>query len=186
MRVHDKPATFPLTYDDYALLPQDRSRYEILEGELYMTPSPILLHQFALVRLAMILSTYVDVNRLGLVLVAPVDVLLSDFNIIQPDILYLHGSKIPPLTAKNLQVVPDLVVEILSPTSIEQDRIHKMRIYARHGIPHYWIVDPDGRTFEVYELAGSDYRLAGSFAGDAAATSSVFPGLEIPLARLWG
>jgi len=185
MRVHDRPATFPLTYDDYALLPQDRNRYEILDGELYMTPSPTLLHQYALVQLVLILMNYVNPRRLGQIFVAPLDVLLSEFNILQPDILFLHQTKVPAATAKNLQVVPDLVVEILSPTSIEQDRIHKKRIYARHGVPHYWIVDPDNRTFETYELAGSEYRLAGSFAGDGTATSSLFPGLEIPLARLW-
>jgi Uma2 family endonuclease len=185
MRVHDKPSTFPLTYDDYALLPQDRNRYEILEGELHMTPSPTLLHQYALIQLAWILMNHVNPGRLGQIFVAPLDVLLSEFNVLQPDILFLHHSKIPPASAKNLQVVPDLVVEILSPTSIEQDRIHKRRIYARHGVPHYWIVDPDGRIFEVYELAGSEYRLAGSLAGDATATSSLFPGLAIPLARLW-
>jgi Uma2 family endonuclease len=185
MRVHDKPSTFPLTYDDYALLPQDRNRYEILEGELYMTPSPTPLHQYALIQLAWILMSHVNPGKLGQIFVAPLDVLLSEFNVLQPDILLLHRSKIPAPRAKNLQVVPDLVVEILSPTSIEQDRIHKKRIYARHGVSHYWIVDPEARAFEAYELAGADYRLAGPFSGDATATSSLFPGLTIPLASLW-
>ena len=183
MRVHDKRSTFPLTYDDYALLPQDRNRYEILEGELYMTRSPTLLHQYALIQLAWILMNHVNPRKLGQIFVAPLDVLLSEFNVLQPDILFLHHSKIPPASAKNLQVVPDLVVEILSQTSIEQDRIHKKRIYARHGVPHYWIVDPENRIFEVFELAGSAYRLAAAFAGDGTATTSLFPGLAIPLAR---
>lgn len=185
MRVHDKPSTFPLTYDDYALLPQDRNRYEIFEGELYMTPSPTLLHQYALIQLAWILMNHVNPRKLGRIFVAPLDVLLSEFTILQPDILFLRHSKIPAATAKNLQVAPDLTVEILSPTSIEQDRIHKKRIYARHGVSHYWIVDPETRTFEAYELAGADYRLAGSFSGDATATTSLFPELVIPLAQLW-
>ena len=186
MRVHDKKAsTFPLTYDDYALLPQDRNRYEILEGELYMTPSPLLIHQVVLIRLALILTVYEIERQLGLVLVAPMDVLLSEFNIVQPDITFIHRSKVPPFTAKNLVVVPDLVVEILSPGSIEQDRTHKKRIYARHGVPHYWIVDPEGRTFDVYVLEGSEYRLAASFAGNDSAVSPLFPDLQIPLANLW-
>lgn len=185
MKVHKQPAAFPLTYDDYALLPQDRNRYEILDGELYMNPSPEYVHQLVLFHLVTILWSYVAPRELGQLLFAPMDVLLSEINIVQPDLLFLAHGKIPPPSAKNIRVAPDLVVEVVSPSSVDQDRIHKKRIYARHGVPHYWIVDPDGRTFEVYELAGSEYRLAGSFAGGATATSPLFPGLEIPLAQLW-
>ena len=184
MKVHKQPAAFPLTYDDYALLPQDRNRYEILEGELYMTPSPEYVHQLVLFRLVTILWSYIGPRELGQLLFAPMDVLLSEINIVQPDLLFLAHGKIPPASAKNIQVAPDLVVEVLSPTSVDQDRVHKKRIYARHGVSEYWIVDPDNRTFEVFELAGSEYRPAGSFAGDGTASSSLFPDLTIPLARL--
>ena len=185
MKVASTRPTLPMTYHEYALLPQDRNRYEVLDGELYMTPSPSLRHQRMVHRLTVILSQYVEAAGSGELLFAPLDVLLSETNIVQPDILFLGGSKIPPRAAKNIQVAPDLVIEVVSESSIEQDRVHKKRIYARHGISQYWIVDPDNRTFEVFELAGSEYRLAGSFAGDATASSSLFPGLTIPLARLW-
>ncbi len=185
MKVHKERSTFPLTYDDYALLPQDRNRYEILEGELYMTPSPSLRHQRVVHRLTMILSQYVEAAGSGELLFAPLDVLLSETNIVQPDILFLSRSKVPPHGAKNLQVAPDLVIEVVSESSSEQDRVHKKRIYARHGISHSWIADPDNRTLEAFELAGSEYRLAGAFTGDATATSSLFPRLTMPLARIW-
>jgi len=185
MKVQRERSTFPLTYDDYALLPQDRNRYEILDGELYVTPSPSYGHQLAVYRLATFLGSHVEAKGLGQVLFAPLDVLLAETNIVQPDILFLSRGKIPPGKAKNIQVAPDLVVEVLSESTAEQDRLHKKRIYARHGVPHYWIVDPENRTLEVFELAGAEYRPAGSLAGEALAASSLFPGLAIPLARLW-
>jgi len=185
MKVTTTRPALPMTYDEYALLPQDRNRYEILDGELYMTPSPDYLHQLVLYRLVAILSAYVEPRELGQLLFAPMDVLLDEINIVQPDLLFLSRLKIPSRGAKNIRVAPDLVVEILSPSSAEQDRVNKKRIYARHGVPHYWIVDPNDRIFEVYELAGAEYRLAGSSSGDGSATSSLFPGLTIPLVRLW-
>jgi Uma2 family endonuclease len=185
MRVGTGRPTLPMTYDEYALLPRDRNRYEILDGELHMTPSPDYLHQVVLSRLFAILWAYIEPRRLGRLLFAPMDVLLSETNVVQPDLLFIRHDRLPPRGAKNIQIPPDLAVEALSPSSGEEDRVHKKRIYARHGVPHYWIVDPEGRTFDVYVLEGSEYRLAGSFAGNDTAISPVFPDLQIPLANLW-
>ncbi len=185
MKVATTRPTLPMTYHEYALLPQDRNRYEVLDGELYMTPSPSLRHQRVVQRLTMVLSQYVEASGSGELLFAPLDVLLTETNIVQPDILFLSSSKVPPHAAKNIQVAPDLVIEVVSESSSEQDRVHKKRIYARHGVSQYWIVDPDNRTFEIFELAGSAYRLADSFTGNVTATSSLFPGLTMPLARIW-
>jgi len=174
-----------MTYHEYALLPQDRNRYEVIDGELYVTPSPSYQHQRVIGRLYSILQAYVSSRGLGEVLTAPMDVLLSETNIVQPDILFLRTERLPPITAKNITVAPDLIVEAISPSSIEQDREDKRRVYARHGVAHYWIVDPDRRSLELYELAGPEYRLAGTFADEATATSSLFPGLTVPLQHLW-
>ena len=178
-------SVLPLTYHEYVLLPQDRNRYEILDGELYMTPSPGYLHQWIVACLVAILQDHVSRQNLGVVLAAPLDVVLSETSIVQPDILFLRSHRLPPRDAKNITAVPDLVVEVLSPASVEQDRVDKKTAYARHGVAQYWIVDPDARTLEMYALSGADYALAADFRGDAAATSSLFPGLSIPLARLW-
>ncbi len=186
MKVSTTRPTLPMTYHEYALLPQDRNRYEVLDGELYMTPSPTYRHQRIVSRLHSLLAAYVSRQGLGEVLTAPMDVVLSETNVVQPDVLFVRADRLPPITAKHIPVAPDLIVEVLSPASLEQDREDKKTVYARHGVRHYWIVDPDNRTFEVFELAGSEYGLAGAFTGDGMAPTALFPGLNIPLAGLWG
>ncbi len=185
MKVSTTCPTLPMTYREYALLPQDRNRYEVIEGELYTTPSPTRDHQVFVTGLASILLQHLVGHGLGMVLVAPLDVVLTETNVLQPDILFLRTGRVPPKGAKNVAVAPDLVVEVPSPSSIEEDREVKMRVYARHGVPHYWIVDPDARTLEMYALSGGAYGLAAQFSSDGAATSALFPGLNIPLAGLW-
>ncbi len=185
MKVSTGRPTLPMTYHEYALLPQDRNRYEVLDGELYMTPSPAYIHQWIVISVGSILLEHVSTRKLGVVLTAPMDVLLSEANIVQPDILYVQAGHAPARDARNITVAPDLIIEVLSPSSIEQDRETKKAVYARHGVSHYWIIDPESRTLEMYALSGAQYQLASEFRGDAAATSPLFPGLTIPLARLW-
>jgi len=174
-----------MTYAEYALLPKDRNRYEVLDGELFMTPSPTYRHQVAAFELAGILRDHVSKHRMGRVLVAPMDVVLSETNIVEPDVLFLRTDRVPPSDAANIQVAPDLAVEVISPSTVTEDREYKKAVYARHGVAHYWLVDPDARTLEMYVLSGPSYALAAEFAGSAAAASPLFPGLSIPLAQLW-
>ena len=185
MKVTTARPTLPMTYHEYALLPQDRNRYEVLDGELYMTPSPSCHHQAVVTHLGSTLLQHVLAHGLGMVFVAPLDVVLTETNILQPDILFLRAGRVPPKASKNITVAPDLVVEVVSPASMEQDREITMQVYARHGVAHYWIVDPDARTFEIYALSGTTYEKVVAFSGDATATTSLFPGLAIPLARFW-
>lgn len=185
MKVSTGHPTLPMTYHEYALLPQDRNRYEVLDGELYMTPSPSYLHQHIVTCLASILLQHASAHDLGVVLTAPMDVLLSETNIVQPDILFIRAGRVPARDAKNITVAPDLIIEVLSPSSVEQDRLDKKAVYARHGVSHYWIIDPEPRTLEMYTLSGAQYQLHAEFRGDATATSPLFPELSIPLARLW-
>ncbi len=185
MKVGTSRPTFPMTYDEYALLPQDRNRYEVIDGELYMTPSPTCDHQTVVTHLGTILTNHVLTHGLGRVLLAPMDVVLTETNVVQPDIVYLRAGRVPPRGAKNIASAPDLVVEVISPSSAEDDRGVKMRVYARYGVPHYWIVDPDAQTLEMYILSAGAYTLAGRFSGADAATTTLFPGLSISLDRLW-
>jgi Uma2 family endonuclease len=122
---------------------------------------------------------------MGKVLAAPMDVVLSEANIVQPDVLFLRAERLPPSDAANIQVAPDLAVEVISPSTVTEDREYKKAVYARHGVAHYWLVDPDARTLEMYTLSGASYALAAEFAGGAAAASPLFPGLSIPLPQLW-
>ncbi|HYB72774.1 MAG TPA: Uma2 family endonuclease, partial [Candidatus Sulfotelmatobacter sp.] len=135
--------------------------------------------------IASILGEHVSRHRLGRVLMAPMDVLLSETNIVQPDVLFLRAERLPPSDAANIQVAPDLAVEVISPSTVTEDREYKKAVYARHGVAHYWLVDPDARTLEMYVLSGASYALAAEFAGSAAAASPLFPGLSIALAQLW-
>jgi len=174
-----------MTYHEYALLPQDRNRYEILDGELYMTPSPSVEHQLVVAELTRILAEHVAKRGLGKVIPAPMDVVLGETNVVQPDILFIRTDRLPPRKAKNIQVPPDLIVEVVSPSSVEQDRGDKKHVYARHGIAHYWIVDPEARRLEMYTLSRGSYELSADFTGQVQATTILFPGLVIPLPALW-
>lgn len=138
------PPELRLTYEDYCRMPPGE-RYELLEGDLRkMTPAPSVLHQKVSGGIEKALRQWVDGHSLGEVYDAPIDVVLSEHNVVQPDILY------------TIQGAPDLVVEILSPSTVELDRGTKRRLYARYGAREYWIVDPDGRSIEVTSHNGRE------------------------------
>lgn len=174
-----------LTYKDYCLLPNDGKRYEVLDGELAMTPAPTPKHQDVSRNLERLLDQHVVAHDLGKVYDAPIDLILSETTVLQPDLLFLSKARLHFVTERAVEGPPDLVVEILSPATARTDRITKAQLYARYEGPHYWLVDPDERSLEAYELAEGSYRLAASFTGDAPFSPSLFPGLTIELRRLW-
>ena len=155
-----------LTYEDYVELPNDGNRYEILEGELAVTPAPNLKHQISSANVFKIVSRHVDDNKLGITLYAPVDLILESTSVLQPDLLFVSQARRNILTDKGIVGAPDLVVEILSPTTTRNDRVTKAQIYARHKVPVYWIVDPEQETVEVYLLNVDSYRLAVTLHGE--------------------
>ena len=150
-----------LTYKDYAALPADGHRYEIHEGELSVTPAPSPQHQRILRNLHDLVWQHVKTRGLGEVLFAPLDCILSETTIVQPDLVYLDNARLAALSPRGIEGPPTLVVEILSPTTTLIDRSTKLQLYARHGVPYYWIVDPEARTIEAYRLSGGGYQLAG-------------------------
>jgi Uma2 family endonuclease len=150
-----KTSTKPFTYDDYLALPDDGKRYEIIDGELTMTPAPLPRHQEVLLALGARLLQFVDSHSLGKVYVAPIDVALSMVDIVQPDVLFIARDRIQIVARKNVVGIPDLVIEILSPSSSRRDREEKLSLYQRFELPEYWIVDPDTETIEVYFYAES-------------------------------
>lgn len=160
-----------VTYDDYRNLPDDGKQYQIIGGELHMTPAPTTVHQRILFKLAQIIAAYVNENNSGEVLVAPVDVILSMTDVVQPDIIFVARERMNIITKKNIVEAPDLVVEIISEHTETIDRKKKKEMYERHGVKEYWIVDPDAKTIEQYLLEGKTFMSKSTAGPDETLTS---------------
>jgi Uma2 family endonuclease len=178
-----------LTYEDYAALPDDGRRYEIHDGELSVTPSPGTNHQRVSRNLNAILGAHVRTPGLGEVLYAPLDVILANTTanttIVQPDLIFIAPAHASRVSRRGIEGAPTLAVEILSPSTATIDRSRKLQLYARHGVPYYWIVDPEARTLEAYELADGVYRLVSRAAGAASVSLPPFPDLAFVPDSLW-
>ena len=144
-------------YQDYLQLPENK-RYEIIDGELFMVPSPNEAHQRILLTLTTILLNYVKKNKLGYIYCAPFDVLFSEEDIVQPDIIFVSNENRKIITKDNIQGTPDLLIEILSPGTSKRDLGIKKKLYAKKGVREYWIVDPVQETIEVLNLKEGEFR----------------------------
>ena len=178
------PARALLTYSDYAALPDDGRRYELHWGELSAISTSGTRHQGTLVALVSLLHGHVRSRGLGKVFVAPTDCILSNVTVVQPDVLYIANDRLPIISERGIEGAPTLVVEILSSSTAHLDRGRKMKLYAEHGVPHYWIVDPESRSVEAYTLTGTAYALAGRVIGEPVALSP-FGDLQIDPASIW-
>ena len=174
-----------LTYADYAALPDDGRRYELHAGELSVTPAPNTRHQRVSLNLATLLHVHVKSRGLGEVLVAPVDCILSNITVVQPDILFVARERMSIVSERAVEGAPTLVVEILSPPTTGVDLGRKRALYADHGVPCYWIVDPEARRIEVLSLAGGGWQPAGELAGTAPRPLPPFPDLLLDPADIW-
>lgn len=174
-----------LTYEDYAALPDDGRRYEIHDGELSVTPAPGTRHQRISGRLSDLLRAHVQAMGLGEVLYAPVDVILTRTSVVQPDLIYIAPAQASRVSARGIEGAPTLAIEILSPSTTTIDRSTKLQLYARYGVPYYWIVDPEARTLEAYELAEGAYHLVTRAAGDAAVSLPPLSDLAFVPDSLW-
>jgi Uma2 family endonuclease len=168
-----------LTYEDYVLLPNDGNRYEILEGELAVTPAPGTKDQIASGNLFLLLAQHVKQRDLGRVFDAPIDLILESTSVLQPDLLFVSKARQHVITERAIEGSPDLVIEILSPTTSRTDRVTKAQIYARHKVAAYWIVDPDQESIEIYLLEADGYRLAATLQGEVPTSAPPFIDLEI-------
>jgi Uma2 family endonuclease len=174
-----------LTYKDYETLPADGRRYELHEGELSVTPAPSPGHQRIVRNLNKFLQQHVETHCLGEVLFSPIDCILGETSVVQPDLVYLDTTRLPLVSDRGIEGSPTLVVEILSPSTTLVDRSTKRQLYARHGVPYYWIVDPEARTIEAYVLAEGGYQLAARASGPEAVSLPPFPDLAFVPASLW-
>lgn len=179
-----KQANIKFTYQDYAQLPDDK-RYELIEGEFFLVPAPYLYHQRILRRFAMAISTYVEDRQLGEVFFAPCDVVLSDINVVQPDLIFVSRERMAILTEANIQGSPDLVVEILSVSTKQRDLGIKRNLYAKYGVRDYWIVDPESKTVEMLAWAESGYRVEAVLPKTGVLNSDLFPDLNLRLSEIF-
>jgi Uma2 family endonuclease len=177
--------TGKLDYDDYASMPDDGKRYEILDGELVVTATPVTRHQRVSRELEFLLHAYVVTHGLGEVFDAPLTVLLDRHTIVEPDLIFVSNARSAIVTERFIEGAPDLLVEILSPSTAPRDRGAKAKLYARFGVEEYWIVDPDARTLEAFDRHHDTYRAVGAYRDGESFSSRLFPGLAIELARVW-
>jgi Uma2 family endonuclease len=174
-----------LTYEDYAALPDDGRRYELHEGELSVTPAPGLSHQAILRNLIVILHRHVSSRGLGEVFPAPVDCILENITIVQPDLVFVETARRSVMTERGIEGSPTLAVEIISPSTGGIDRRRKLQLYARYAVPFYWIVDPPARTIEAYQLARGVYEGTGALSGPTSLALVPFAELILDPQEIW-
>ena len=174
------------TVRDYMNLPEsEEKRYELIEGELLIVPSPTPAHQAVVVTLLKVLHDFVEANGLGRVYVAPLDVVLSEQDVLQPDILYIARNREGIITDRNIRGAPDLVVEVLSPGTADRDRTLKRARYLKLGVREYWIVDLQSRSIEVLRAGQREFEQVRVYSEGTVAASPVLEGLEVELARVF-
>ncbi|NNN04651.1 MAG: Uma2 family endonuclease [Elusimicrobia bacterium] len=171
------------TYDDYLLFPEDGRRHELIDGERFMTPAPSTRHQKIVGNLVRFLKNHVARTKEGEVFVAPTDVVLSDVDVVEPDLLFICAARASIITEKNIQGPPDFVIEIISQTSRKTDETVKRKLYERYGVREYWIVDPELETVDVHRLTDRGYVRASelSLEADHAVETPLLPGLKLRL-----
>jgi Uma2 family endonuclease len=176
-----------LTYDDYLDFPEDGRRHELLDGEHFMTPSPGTRHQAIVLNLALAIGNHLRREPAGRLLLAPIDVVLSNLDVVQPDLLFVSTARQSLVTERYVSGAPDLVAEVLSDTSRRRDEVTKRKLYARFGVREYWVVDPEIETVRVLHLAEDGYREAAMLSHEAGGvlSSDLLPALAIPLADIF-
>jgi Uma2 family endonuclease len=173
------------TYEDYAAIPEDGHRYEVIEGVLYMSPAPIPRHQKIVKELLYYLKLFVELPELGEVYIGPVDVELGYRNVVQPDVFVLLNEHFDLETETRIVGAPDLAIEVASPSTASRDRHKKRSAYASAGVPEYWLVYPKDQMIEVLILEGSLYRSLGSFSGRDTLPSRVIPDLPVSVEQFF-
>jgi Uma2 family endonuclease len=174
-----------LTHSELRLMPDDGKRYELIDGEVSVTPSPSEKHQRVLGNLFLSISNHVKTKNRGRVYIGPFDVVFGEKTALQPDLLFVSTARLGIIGPEYVLGAPDLVVEVLSPYRQSYDRVTKMEQYALHGVTEYWVVDPTAESVENYVLADSRYELKGAFAGEEILQSPLLPGWEIPAGNLF-
>ena len=168
------------TYEDYKHTPEDK-RYELLDGDLIMVPAPKVTHQRNTKKLAKLLDDFVEERELGELFIAPCDMVLSETDVVQPDILFVSKERSYIVTEDNIRGAPDLVVEVLSPSTAQRDRTLKRTLYERHLVPEYWQADTDANNVLVLTLVDGKYKVAGIYGEGQTLASPLLPGIALEI-----
>ena len=171
-----------LTYEDYASLPDDE-RCELIDGELIPMPSPKKIHQRLILDLSWILRRLEEMG-LGELFIAPLDVILSSFDVVQPDLIFVSNAR-AHIIQDYIRGAPDLLVEILSPSTERRDRIVKRELYARHGVPEYWLIDPYAKTITVLTLGANGYDTRAVYGAGDTLTSPTLSGFNVDVSLIF-
>lgn len=177
-----------LTYDDFVLLPDDGKRHEIIDGVHYVTPSPNRRHQQLVGRLHARIAWFLESRpELGEIYLAPFDVVLSHYDVVEPDVLFVAGSQVDILTEKNVQGPPALVVEVLSKSTRKRDAQTKRRLFERTGVQEYWLVDPELDAVQVFRPEAGQLRRVAELTSedDHTLTTPLLPGWTLALRDLF-
>jgi Uma2 family endonuclease len=182
---HAAPTGAGLTYEDLVNLPDDGKRYEILDGDLVVTASPITRHQRVSRNLFSILDRHVRAHDLGEILYAPIDVILDRHTIVVPDLVVVSNGRSAIIQRHGIVGAPNLLVEILSPSTVQRDRDTKAKLYSRFGVDCYWIVDAESEELHVYLREGASYRTPMVHRGRTVVQVMPFPDLALDLGAVW-
>jgi len=163
----------------------DGRRYEIYDGGVYMVPPPSLGHQYTSGQLHFVLMRHIQAHGLGRLFAAPVGLILDETNYVEPDLIFVASGRESVLTPRGVEGVPDLVVEILSPSTHKRDLGLKTRLYEQFGVPHCWIVDPDAKRLSALTRQAGQYVTAIERGEDETFEPTLFPGLSIEIAPLF-
>ena len=179
--------TKKMTYQDYLLLPEESGySYEVLDGILIKDPSPTVLHQRVSRRLQRLLEDYFAISDpAGEIFNAPLDVTLGDYTVVQPDIFYIASRQEEIVLRARIDGPPALVVEVISPSTGQKDRLRKLRIYQKAQVLHYWLVNPDEKTLECFALKDGAYTFVAGGMDDEVVEHPTFVGLSVDLKILW-
>jgi Uma2 family endonuclease len=177
-----------LTYDDFVLFPDDGMRHELIDGEHYVTPSPNFVHQRIVGNIYFFIRTWLEEHAVGTIYLSPLDVVISRFDVVEPDLLYISNERAAQVSIDtNIRGVPELVIEVGSPSTRKRDETIKRRLYDRARVSEYWVVDPDVEVVRVYRAGEQGFAKPVEWsleAGDVV-TTPLLAGLELPLSKIF-
>lgn len=176
-----------MTINDLEAMPEDGNRYEVIEGELFVSCAPGLTHQQVSMNISFLIRSYLESYPIGLVFATP-GLILTDISGVIPDLVFFrHERSQDIISGERLTGAPDIVVEVLSPgaENMRRDRIAKRQLYARHGVPEYWMVDPEERAMEVYRLQSGSLELVATLKDEDELSSQFLPGFSCPASAIF-
>jgi Uma2 family endonuclease len=174
-----------LTYDDYLLFPEDGQRHELLDGEHFVTNAPSRWHQKAVSKLVYLFMDFLSREPLGEVYTGPFEVFFAEHDVALPDLVFVSRERAGILTDRNIQGAPDLIVEVLSPSTRQADELVKHGIYQRFGVREYWLADPRRQTVRVFRHTRGSFAPPVDLSAEDLLTTPLLPGLAIPVRQIF-